>query len=68
MLNREFRTSPLIEPILDMLKGGKENLDVLNWAIDHQHPRDQVLLILEVLDINSRRIECQFGKRFSQAC
>lgn len=69
LLQREFRESALIDDILSMLKVGHENLNVLNWAIDHDLPMDEVLEILETLDINSRRIECRFGfgSRFSQA-
>jgi hypothetical protein len=67
LLQREFCDSPLIDDILAMLKNGQENLNVLNWAIDADAPMDEVLEILETLDINSRRIECQFGTRLSQA-
>jgi len=67
LLDREFQSSELINDILAMLKDGLENLNVLNWAIDRVKPMDEVLEILEMLDINSRRIECQFGSRFSQS-
>jgi hypothetical protein len=67
LLQREFQDSGLIDEILDMLKSGLENLNVLNWAIDSHLAMDEVLEILEMLDINSRRIECQFGTRLSQA-
>jgi len=67
LLDREFQSSELINDILAMLKDGLENLNVLNWAIDRVKPMDEVLEILEMLDINSRRIECQFGTRFSQS-
>ncbi len=67
LLQREFRSSPLIEDVLTMLKCGHENLNVLNWAIDNDRPMEEVFQILEVLDINSRRIECLFGSRLSHA-
>ena len=67
LLQRAFQDSTLIEDILAMLKSGLENLNVLNWAIDNGLAMDEVLEILEMLDINSRRIECQFGARLSQA-
>jgi hypothetical protein len=67
MLERVFQGSTLIDDILDMLKSGQENLNVLNWAIDYDRPMEEVFEILEMLDINSRRIECQFGTRLSQA-
>ena len=53
--------------ILDRLKAGHENLNILNWAIDNDLPMDEVIEILETLDINSRRIECRFTTRLSQA-
>src|SRR3954451_18271926 len=58
LLQREFRDSALIGEILGRLKAGQENLDVLNWAIDHDLEMQEVLEILETLDIHSRRIEC----------
>jgi hypothetical protein len=67
LLQREFRDSDLIGEILGRLKAGQENLDVLNWAIDHDLEMQEVLEILETLDINSRRIECLLEARLSQA-
>lgn len=67
LLQRKFCDSPLIDDILDMLKDGDENLNVICWAIDNALPIDEVHEILETLDINSRRIECLFVKRLSQA-
>ena len=67
LLQREFRDSALIGEILGRLKAGQENLDVLNWAIDHDLKMQEVLEILETLDINSRRIECLLEARLSQA-
>ncbi len=65
LLRDAFKTSPLIDPILGLLKDGQENLDVLNWAIDASLPIDHVFEILEALDINSRRIECKLEDRLS---
>ncbi len=67
LLQREFQDSDLIDEILWRLKARWENLDVLCWAIDEDLEMDEVLRILEMLDINSRRIECQFATRLSQA-
>jgi hypothetical protein len=67
LLQRAFRDSALIGEILGRLKAGQENLDVLNWAIDHDLKMQEVLEILETLDINSRRIECLLEARLSQA-
>ncbi len=67
VLQRAFQDSELIDDILEQLKDGKENLDVLNWAIDDHVPMEEVLEILEALDMNSRRIECEFMTRLSHA-
>jgi hypothetical protein len=67
LLQRAFQDSALIDDILDRLKAGQENLDILNWAIDDCLPMVEVLEILETLDINSRRIECLLETRLSQA-
>jgi hypothetical protein len=63
LLKREFQDSPLIGPIVDRLKSGGENLGILCWAHDQSVGILEVLRILEVLDINSRRIECQLEDR-----
>ncbi len=67
LLQREFRHSPLIDPILDRLKAGQENLNVLVWALDNNLPMIEVLQILEALDINSRRIEFLLDARLAHA-
>lgn len=70
LLLRAFRESPVIGDILRRLKAGKENLDIICWAIDAGLPLHEILQILETLDINSRRIECLVEFRLSgaQAC
>ncbi|GIW81079.1 MAG: hypothetical protein KatS3mg105_2886 [Gemmatales bacterium] len=50
----------LLDRILDRIKAGKENLDIILWAHEFNLPMDRVLHILEMLDINSRRL----GHRF----
>jgi len=67
LLQRAFQDSRLINEIVTRLKAGRENLDILCWALDHHLPMEEVLEILESLDINSRRIECQLGTRLAQA-
>ena len=63
LLNREFHDQRLLlDRILDRLKAGWENLDVIHWAQDWQLPMEKVIQILEVLDINSRRIAHRFGE------
>ncbi|MFO0950839.1 MAG: hypothetical protein U0835_06720 [Isosphaeraceae bacterium] len=61
LLQRRFQDSPILDDILDQLKVGLENLNVLNWALDNRLNMEDVLEILETLDINSRRIECLFA-------
>jgi hypothetical protein len=65
LLQRAFQGSVVFEAILARLTLGKENLDILNWAIDQNVPISEVLNILETLDINSRRIECLVERRLS---
>jgi hypothetical protein len=67
LLQRSFQESSLIDEILRQLKAGKENLDILNWALDCDEPMDEVMEILEALDINSRRIEFLLASRLSHA-
>ena len=65
LLQREFQGSPLLDPILERLKVLKENLDIILWAQERfdQDQMDEVLAILEALDVNSCRIECEFDPR-----
>jgi hypothetical protein len=63
LLRTTFRSSPLIDPILDHFKRGWENLDIILWAVGNRLPMGEVFEILETLDVNSRRIECQFDPR-----
>jgi hypothetical protein len=61
LLQREFRENTLLlDRILDRLKAGQENLDIIIWALNWGIPRDPVLKILEALDINSRRLAHRF--------
>ena len=61
LLQREFQNQqPLLDDILDRLKSGKENLDILGWAHDSHVPIEPVLRILQALDVNSRRLSHRF--------
>lgn len=61
ILQREFHADRiLVDRIVDRLKSGQENLDVILWAQHWHLPIDKVILILEALDINSRRLAHQF--------
>ena len=50
----------ILSPILDRLKCGQENLNIIDWAKLTAQPIDEVILILEALDINSRRLVHRF--------
>jgi hypothetical protein len=61
LLQRKFvENTLLLDRILDRLKAGQENLDVICWAQRWGIPIDPVLKILEALDINSRRLAARF--------
>jgi hypothetical protein len=61
LLQRRFHDKTLLlDRILDRLKAGQENLDIILWAQDWAVPTDPVLEILEALDINSRRLAHRF--------
>ncbi len=63
LLRTTFQSSPLIDPILEHFKHGRENLDIILWALKNRLPMGEVIEILETLDVNSRRIECRFAPR-----
>ena len=60
LLQTAFQASPLIDPIVERLKHGCENLEIILWALKNRLPMSDVIEILEALDVNSRRIECRF--------
>lgn len=61
LLQRTFHENTvLLDRILDRLKSGQENLDIINWAMDWNISLDSVVQILEALDINSRRLAHRF--------
>ena len=61
LLQRRFHDNTLLlDRILDRLKAGQENLDIIRWAHEFNIPTEPVLLILEALDINSRRLAHRF--------
>lgn len=51
----------LLDRILDRLKAGQENLDVILWALDWKIPIPQTLDILHALNINCRRLAHKFS-------
>lgn len=61
LLQYKFIDRPqLLSAILDQLKAGKENLDVIDWAHQNKVAIDPVLEILEALDVNSSRLVHKF--------
>jgi hypothetical protein len=57
LLKRSFAGDlVLLDRILDRIKAGQENLDIIRWAHDWGIPIPPLLHILEMLDINSRRL------------
>jgi hypothetical protein len=47
-----FRTPTLREQVVDLLCKNKENLDVINWAMDHGKDVEEVIKFLELVDVN----------------
>lgn len=50
----------LLDRILDRIKAGQENLDIILWALGWNIPLNDVRDILSALDINSRRLAHKF--------
>jgi hypothetical protein len=64
LLQHQFQDqSVLLDRILDRLKSGQENLDIIRWALDWGIRTSLVLQILEALDINSRRLAHRFDRQ-----
>ena len=61
LLQRSFPADALLlDRILDRIKAGQENLDIISWALNWGIDTKQVIDILEQLDINSRRLAHKF--------
>jgi hypothetical protein len=57
LLKRNFHPNTvLIEHIVARIKAGGENLDIIQWAQETKQNFKDVLEILQLLDINSRRL------------
>lgn len=46
----------LFNRILDRIRAGDENLDIIMWALRTDQPVDRVLEILTVIDVNDARL------------
>lgn len=61
LLDRDFQDQrSLLEGIVERLKAGQENLDIILWALATQQPMDDVVAILAALDVNSIRLGYHF--------
>jgi hypothetical protein len=61
LLQRRFHEDTLLlDRILDRLKAGQENLDIILWALDWGLHLTDVRTVLQALDINSRRLAHRF--------
>ena len=61
LLQRTFHENDLLlDRILDRIKAGQENLDIIQWALDWGIATKPLIEILEALDINSRRLVHKF--------
>ena len=61
LLERRFHDNTLLlDRILDRLKSGQENLDIICWALSWGIDTGPVVKIFEALDINSRRLAHRF--------
>jgi hypothetical protein len=57
LLSRTFEGDPLLlDRVLDRIKAGQENLDIIRWAQDWGIATRPLIELLELLDINSRRL------------
>lgn len=63
LLQRHIRDRhELFEPILEKLKKGQENLNVIVWSKDENKQFDPIERILIDLDCNSRRLRHRFDE------
>jgi hypothetical protein len=61
LLRARFQDKPLLlDRILDRLKTGQENLDIILWALDWGISVKDVRDVLQALDINSKRLAHRF--------
>jgi hypothetical protein len=61
LLQKRFEyNSLLLDRILDRIKAGQENLDIIQWALNFAVNMNEVITILGVLDINSKRLSHRF--------
>jgi hypothetical protein len=68
LLTHKFQDKALLlDRILDRIKAGQENLDIILWAHAWNISQDDVREILSALDINSRRLEHKLAAKFESS-
>lgn len=60
LLSRFKENTLLLDRILDRIKTGQENLDIIQWALIWGIDTRALIEVLEALDINSRRLAHRF--------
>lgn len=69
LLKQEFGDCrPILDEIVELLKTGGENLNILCWARSCKSPEDQIKVrkILHTLRINDHRLRCKVTQRVSE--
>jgi len=62
LLQREFHANGvLLGRIVERIKRGGENLDIIAWVLDEVIDLEDAIAILTVLDINSARLSFRLG-------
>jgi CheY-like chemotaxis protein len=57
LLKKQFHDNlELAEAVMDRIKQGGENLDIIQWATEEGHDLEATIEVLKILDINARRI------------
>ena len=46
----------LLDELARLVEAGRENVEMIGWAIESGRPLDDVLVILALLDVNARRV------------
>ena len=67
ILKKHDHDECLLKEIVDQLKEGKENLDIIKWAIAEKRPLNQVNAILADVDINSTHLKHEFEDNFNNS-
>jgi hypothetical protein len=61
-----FRTPSLRSRIQAQLRDGRENLEIINWAMDNGYDMEEVIGFMERADVNfCRLLPCPLGENFN---